>query len=191
MSSHERIPEHLRPIADRIRRAAPQSPPDPWQRGISHSVGGLLSVGFARGSDLLLVTSHSGRGLFDCVNGERIERDDDDSYRWENPFELTAEGIGPLQHQTILMAGIYGGGLPSGTHDHWMTETVYLDWPNPTTLLVAPGSHLYDSRQEPRFWRIDEGAGELRAWGFSSSGNTLLLATSADITIFRRQISAA
>jgi hypothetical protein len=193
MGLHDRIPEHLRPVAERIRRALPQSPPNPWQPGIYHSVGGLLSVGFAHGSELLLVTSHSGRGVFDCVSGERVARDDDGSYLWESPFDLTAKGIGPLQGKTVPMAGIYGGGLATGTRDGWRTEAVYLDWPQPDLFLVAPGSDLYDYRaeSEPRFWRIESGAGELRAWGFSSTGKTLLLATSADIKIFRRRAEAA
>lgn len=166
----------------------PQALPDPWLPPIWHPVGGLASVGFAPESELLLVTSTAGRGVFDCISGKRVARDDsDDSSAWENPFSLSARGIGPLDGVSIRMAGLHGGGLPTFSPAGWQAETVCLHWPESTLLLVAPGSSLLDYRagHEARFWRVESGSGELRAWGFSASGRTLLLATSADITIFR------
>ena len=150
-------------------------------------------MGFVPHTDHLLVTSSAGRGLFDCVSGERVARDHGDACDFEDTFGLTAKAIGHVAGTIVPMAGLYGGGLARTTLDGWQVETVCLDWPAPLTLLVAPGSHLYDSRlgHEPTLWRIDEGAGELRAWGFSSTGRTLLLATSADITFFRRPVVAA
>lgn len=87
------------------------------------------------------------------------------------------------------MAGLYGGGLPVTTRDGWTAEAVYLDWLSPLALLVAPGASLFDVRDghEPEIWWVGEGAGEFRAWGFSPTGRTLILATSADVTLFRRE----
>ncbi|MCG3134329.1 MAG: hypothetical protein HMLKMBBP_01634 [Planctomycetes bacterium] len=190
---YEHVPEHLKPVVARIARATLQPLPDPWLPPIWHPVGGLASVGFAPDSELLLVTSSAGRGVFDCITGERVARDDDvDARAWEDPFSLTARGIGPLGGTSIRMTGLYGGGLPTLTRAGWQAETVHLDWLNPMLLLVAPGSDLLDCRagHEAQFWRVESGAGALRAWGFSSTGSTLLLATSADIRIFCRRTNA-
>jgi len=52
-----------------------QPPPPPWQKVGVAAVGGLIMVGFAEDSDLLLVLSHDGAGVFDATCGARIARD--------------------------------------------------------------------------------------------------------------------
>jgi hypothetical protein len=117
------IPSHLSSMVDRITASAVEAPPPPWRLVGGSAVGLLTDVGFARGSDLLLVVSSNGRGVFDCATGERIARDrtvpDADSADWQDCFELEAQGIGPLKGQIIRTAGLFGGGLPSITRDGW------------------------------------------------------------------------
>ncbi|MGK4008044.1 hypothetical protein WMF31_35835 [Sorangium sp. So ce1036] len=187
------VPDHLRPMIGRVRAAPAQDPPVPWHRRAAYAVGGLTDVGFGRGSDLLLVVSHAGRGVFDCLTGQRVARDasvpepgEDD---WQNTQELEAEGIGPLAGQAVRTSGLAGGGLALWTPDGWKAERLALDWPEESLLLVSPGSWIYETRagRSVEFTKV-AAAREVRAWGFSPTGESLILATSSDVTIFSRRI---
>lgn len=152
-----------------------------------YKVGGLESVGFAPSSELILVTSPGGRSVYDCTTGKQVARDRE-TEDFEDDAALEAIGIGPLDGLAIRMSGLYGGGLPRLTSDCWMAERLEIDWPNESALLVHPGSFIYgDVHGKPaEFTKVFEGH-ETRAWGFSSTGKTLVLATSGDLTIYARK----
>ncbi len=181
---------HLIPVVDRIEGAQFSEPPAPWRSAGTFAAGGLTSVGFAPGSDLLLVVSWSGRGVFDCVTGQRVARDADasDQANYDRAGALEVLGIGPLAGQWVRTSGLNGGGLPRSTADGWSVEWLTLDWPEDTLLLLGPGSSIYETRpgRVVQFWKIDPGVTEVRAWGFSPTGRTLLLATSSDVTFWIR-----
>lgn len=141
MMRHE-IPSHLQASVDQIAGLSVSKPLPPWQLVCEASVGGLLSVGFARNTELILVTSSQGRGVFDSTTGERIARDTEENFP-EDPFNLEAAGIGPLDGQMIRIAGIYGGGLPKVCPDGWKLERLALLWPQETVLLISPGSWVF------------------------------------------------
>ncbi|MEP7122806.1 MAG: hypothetical protein ABJE95_17910 [Byssovorax sp.] len=184
-------PDHLLPLIRRARDAPVRPPPAPWQRRAVHSVGGLTDAGFGRGTDLLLVISSDGRGVFDCLTGLRVARDasmpDRGEADWQDTRELGATGIGPLLGQTIRTSGLSGGGLPSTTADRWTAERLTLDWPDELLLLVPPGSWLHETRagRSADFTKLAVER-EVRAWGFSPTGKSLILATSSDVAIFGR-----
>jgi hypothetical protein len=149
------------------------------------AVGGLHAVGFDRETELLLVVSSSGRGVIDCKTGLRVARDYEESF--EGDRYLEAGGIGPLEGQTLRLAGLLGGGLPNSTADGWSVELVALDWPVQEILLLEPFASLYDSlRGKPNRFHKVGAESELRACGFSYSGRSLILATSSEISIFGR-----
>ena len=125
--------EHLNPLKEKLLRLEVESPLAPWQRITSIAVGGLISVGFDRHSDNLLIVSYQGRGVVNCCTGEKTARDDEDYY--ENEEYLEAVGIGDLKNKTIKMAGLYGGGLPTYTTDGWQLESVTLNFPEEMILL--------------------------------------------------------
>ena len=50
----------------------------PWTLRIDVSVGGLTGVGFGLGSDVLFAISSHGRGVSDCITGDRVARDNVD-----------------------------------------------------------------------------------------------------------------
>ena len=60
---------HLKPVLEMLTRARCSAPPLPWRRQSTHAIGGLMAVGFGERSDLLLVVSSQGRGVFDCTTG--------------------------------------------------------------------------------------------------------------------------
>lgn len=176
---------HLDPLREVINQCRPSRPPSPWEIAGEFTVASLYDVGFDHESELLLVSSSSGLGLFDCVTGQKIARD-----MSEGPLTdrfLECKGIGALENKTIRMAGIFGGSLPSTTPDGWTVETVTLKWPEHHLLLLEPGSWLHgaECNQPSGFYKLAIET-ELRAFGFSYSGLTLVVATSADVVIYRR-----
>lgn len=176
---------HLDPVRKKLRSTPLTAPPAPWRRIGIFAVGGLACVGFSRDREWLSVGSSQGVGIIDCLSGEKIARDDAiDGY--QNTY-MEIAGIGPLASAWIVAAGIHGGGLPSSTRDGWMIEVLTLDWPEQQILLVEPGSFLYGGIHDrpDNFHRI-ETSSELRAAGFSYSGNTCVVATSSDLTIYSR-----
>jgi len=57
------------PLA-RLRATPKAPPPRSWRAITVHPVGGLTDTGYAPDSDLLLVISHDGCGVFDALTGE-------------------------------------------------------------------------------------------------------------------------
>jgi hypothetical protein len=160
-------------------RPVVQEPPAPWKHLITWAVGGLFQVGYDENSDLLLVLSSQGRGIFDCLTGERVARDHDEAHDYFDPIRLLAQGFGPLEGKTIRMAGLFGGGLARSTEDGWFVEEQTRAWPTRSILLTPP-------TVEESVVIGDDGACELRAFGFSETGRSLVIAISCDLAIFVR-----
>lgn len=87
----------------------------------------------------------------------------------------------------VRMSGILGGGLPTTTQDGWSLEVITLEWPENNILLVEPYCSIYDVlyNKPPKFKKIGRES-ELTACGFSFTGNTFIVASSSDITVFGR-----
>jgi hypothetical protein len=174
--------DHLEPIRVRIRSAPIALPSLPWQQIAAHAVGGLTEVGFADDSDLLLVVSSQGRGVIDCRSGERVARDrtePDDG--WYDERRLRAFGIGPLEGQLIRLAGLHGGGLLNCGKGGWWANAITLDWPDVSLLLGGPWGWIYDGKTPFVKLAIER---ELRAFGFSETGESLVIATSDNVSVF-------
>ncbi|MBV6621542.1 MAG: hypothetical protein KI793_01080 [Rivularia sp. (in: Bacteria)] len=179
--------EHLEPLKRKLLSLKIEKPPPPWQLKSVIAVGGLTSVGFDRDTENLLIVSHQGRGVVDCATGEKTARDCQDYY--ENQY-LEAEGIGCLSGKMISMAGLLGGGLPVSTDEGWSLESVTVNFPEEMILLVEPGSDLYGltCNQPDNFTKIEQQA-TIRAYGFSYTGQSFIIATSSDLTIYNRSNS--
>ena len=178
--------EHLNSLIGKISTLDVTEPPKAWRLLTVISVGGLRSIGFSKKSENLLIVSSQGRGVIDCKTGNKVSRDYEDYY--ENDCQLEAEGIGPIENETINLAGLFGGGLPTTTEDGWSIENVSLSWPEESILLVEPGSDLYGSTHNypDHFTKIYEDAC-IRAYGFSYTGNNIVIATTSDVTIYKRE----
>lgn len=176
--------EHLEPLKIKLLSLEIKKPPLPWQHKTAILVGGLCSVGFDRDTENLLILSHQGRGVVDCSTGEKTARDYEDYY--ENR-SLEAEGIGCLSGKIIKMAGLFGGGLPICTEDDWSLELVTINFPEEMIFLVEPGSDLYGItwNRPDNFTKIEQRE-TIRAYGFSYTGNTFIIATSSDVIIYNR-----
>jgi len=166
-----------------LRRLPVAPPPVPWRKQGVFRIGGLTEIGFAPDSDQLLVLSHNGRGLFDCITGQRLGRDREPTWEGLDEVRLRSPGLGDLEDIMIRIAGLHGGGLPRTTSDGWGLEVVSLPWPDHLIF-------LYRIEQSHRFedWiRIgDDGGCTFRAAGFSETGRSLVIATSCDLITFTR-----
>jgi hypothetical protein len=176
--------------------AAPVVPaPEPWQRIAYAPVGGLLGIGFAShpdtGDDLVMVVSHDGHGLFDAVTGEKTARDRDPAPEDSAPdsdADLSCPGLGPVTGSRVRIAGLYGGGLHTTTAGGWRLEVVAPAWPNERVLLSRGSGLPHSGPYGERWWHIfHSNYSELRAVGFSPSGQTLAIATSSDLSLWTRR----
>lgn len=175
--------------------AAPVVPaPAPWRRIACAPVGGLLGIGFVShpgtGHDLVMVVSNDGHGLFDGVTGEKIARDrdpdDEDDSREADPA-LWCPGLGPAAGVRVRIAGLFGGDLHTTSGDGWKLEVVAPVWPNERVLLSRDGGLPHPGPHEEDWWHVfHSDYSELRAAGFSPSGQTIAVATSSDLSLWTR-----
>lgn len=153
--------------------------------------GGVTEVGWSASGEHVLVISASGRGVLDATTGAWVGRDRGTDFGdWFDPFRLIAAGTGPCEGEQITMAGLAGGGLAALAHDGWSLEIVYPDWPMADIILCAPGlSILHEPGRPGRHLsscrRIARTL-ELRAAGFSPTGDSIVVAAGDGVTIFRR-----
>lgn len=183
---------YLKPVVELIRNTDIEVPSEPWKLISVHGIGGLRAVGFFEGTDDLLVISSQGRGLFNCITGEKTSRDYENIFEQDiyNPTKLEALGIGSYSNQKTCVSGIDGGGLPNQTYDGWKVDRFSLEFSFDVLLLSPPDSFgvygiLHDKSHD--FNKIYEDS-ELRAWGFSPTGKTLIIADSSDLFIYGRDI---
>ncbi|MBC7268542.1 MAG: hypothetical protein H5T76_07420 [Streptomyces sp.] len=185
------------PYQQRLRErylAVPEMPaPAPWRlvAGGEIAVGGLVGVGFAvhpeGGQDIAMVVSSSGHGLFDAVTGERIAREYDPEDAYPEGDDLSCPGLGPVTGVPVRVAGLYGGGLHTTAPGGWTVDVVSPDWPRHRVLLSVGGGGPYSGAPGESWWHVRHvDVTELRAAGFSPSGRTLVVATSAGVTFWTR-----
>jgi len=180
------IPEHLVAAYKHLIGLRETPPPGPWRKVPTRLVGGLTDVGFLDSSDTLIVVSHDGRGVFDCVTGERLARDPSNDFEFDRA-NLLARGIGLLAGHLIRTAGLHGGGLALQTPDGWQLECLTLAWPRDDLFLAPPGHWVLgrafgkpaDVTRLPVF-------STLHAFGFSPTGRSMVVATSSELDIYSR-----
>ena len=153
-----------------------------WKRGPVFFVGGCCCIGFVPGEDVLLAESSNGMGLFDLIAGKRIARDDGSQSSPEQFRALVAPGFDVLEGRMIPMAGIWGGGLRKTTSDGFSLDVQAPNWPYER--IVMEQSHR--GPKPPRVLVEDDLVTTLVAYGFSDTGNSFVVATSADIRTFVR-----
>lgn len=148
-----------------------------WKKPAFHAVGGLIQVGYIGETDFLLVLSHNGRGIFDCLTGEKIARDDTMGYEFFDEKSLILKGFGQFEKDFVQTAGLHGGKLKESTTDGWRLS--YTEDGIGRVILSDPNDSISETFG-------DSGLVEIRAFGFSESGKSFVLATTADLTIFSR-----
>lgn len=161
------------------------SPPAPWKLVSDATIGGLTEVGYADGSDDLLVVSSQGRGIFDCLTGVRLARDSEEMFANPDDSGMTAPGIGQHAATVFRLAGLIGGGLSSGTRDGWGIHVIQLPWPIHVVFLTSNFADITDHTGGVSKLCNDEPC-EFRAAGFSPTGRSFVVATSGELRMYAR-----
>lgn len=137
-------------------------------------------MGFADDTDLLLVATHDGLGVIDCMTGQLLARDPDPSFPF-NEKSRKAEGIGPLAGKSITIAGeIYGGNLLQATNDGWHLIGHLSNSSDDVIQLIPPAD---DPSKAEIFTDF---VPEIRVFGFSPTGRSFVIGTGAEVFIFAR-----
>ena len=180
--------EYQRQLREHLEGLPYSNVPSPWRIVCGSSIGGLTEIGFADGADDLLVVSSQGRGLFDCLTGERIARDSEVMFDNPDNSGMTAPGIGIHESTTFRLSGLNGGGLPAITHDGWGIHVIHLPWPIHVVFMTSGYHGVTDKTGHVTKICNDEPC-EFRAAGFSPTGLSFVVATSGELTIYRRDVA--
>jgi len=161
-----------------------------WKNSGTFTVGGLENIGFAPGTDLLLVLSSMGEGIFDCIKGERIARVHNNLDWWDrfNSEAANLNGFDILENTEIVTCGMYGkDNLAKVTADGWRLEiTGPKADDKPFEKYLVKRIYLRSPDKKQKIFIDKNGACELRAFGFSETGKSLVVALSCNLTIFSR-----
>lgn len=159
-------------------RQIPKGTPPGWKCD-TLAVGGLMYLGFSEiHPDKLVCISSQGQSVIDCktLNKTYCEEHFD-----ENDLTAYAEELGTEQ---IRIAGEGGGGLRHYSHDGNILERVAPFWPKEQIIFMP---HFHSWHSTPSECRIVLDAYEIRAYGFHPCGDCFVVATSSDLTVFRKQ----
>ncbi len=179
------IPEHLKERANYLNSLTANNLPDPWKLIATIAVGGLTDVGFHHSSDLLLLVSNT-RGLVDCTTGEVQSMDRNANFAFDTA-NLEVDGIGSLEGQKIRVSGLHGGGLAKSCTGGWSIDRNPTAWPQEQLFLFPDWETLWSVNKAKTSHAVKIGGfDELRAFGFSPTGKSLVVATSSEVTIYGR-----
>lgn len=163
------------------------SAPDGWAELGCFAVGGLTAVGFSADSRYVLVLSSGGLGVLDAAHGAWVARDRDwvpGDADWARLERLDCIGIGPLADEVVRMTGLNGGGLPTVSVRGESLECHAPAWPEELLIYAPAHSAALIEGKQAGCARI--ASGHILAYGFSWDGESMLMASSSDVTLWRR-----
>lgn len=158
-----------------------------WKHVNTIAVGGLANIGFGS-VDTLMVLSSQGIGIFDCLTGERIFRDRGSWWEDFDAVAATVPGQDVLSGNRIRVCGLDEPDfLSKKTTDGWMLECIG-PVPDDAPFEKYQVHKIFLTHQGGQYRELvdKDGPCELRAYGFSPTGNTLVVALSCDLTIWSR-----
>lgn len=149
-----------------------------WRKVAQVFVGGLTEVGFAGDERFLLVVSFQGRGVIDCASGARVARDVEAPRKdsvWLDADRRIVQGIGPIEGKDVPCVGLWGGALPER----------FGDW----SVVVTPSNGADEitlrNDRTGTVRLLQTAITDVRAAGFSPTGQLLVIATTSEIEVFR------
>lgn len=160
-----------------------------WKHKNTFTIGGLQNVGYAAQSDIVMVLSSQGQGIFNCRNGEKIARLHNDM-NWVGFDDVTntVAGFDCLQDQVINTSGLYGGDCLSKISNDGWELTAEPRHAAKGGISDYPSTHiiLTQSTTMAKMKVAEDGACELRAFGFSDTYMSFIVATSCELIIYSR-----
>jgi len=158
-----------------------------WKLKANFAIGGLREMGFYEDSDYLLLLSSQGRGLFDCLAGEKIARDNYDYYSEEwDPNTGIVKGIGQLSDKQIKCGGFeYADILEKEIGENLKTEIVKEKrkiWNGEVQEVDV--LNIIDHGEKTEIYSTPYGLD--RAFGFSKNGQCFVLGISSNLFIWTK-----
>lgn len=150
-----------------------------WKKVAWLPVGGTTEIGFSQNECFLLVVSWQGRGVIDTTTGQKVARDPEEprgDCPWLDEKNKSVIGIGPIKGETIQCVGLWGGGLPTHSRSFAVRVSAQAGGEDVTLLNTETNSSEV----------LQTAITDIRAMGFSPSGDLVVIATSSDVEILRR-----
>lgn len=166
---------HLIDLINRI----PKGLPSGWLCD-TLAIGGLMYIGFSEiHTDKLVCISSQGQSIITCKTLEKTYCDENFN---ENDLIAYVDELGTEQ---IRIVGDGGGGLRHYSNDGNVLERIAPFWPK-EQIIFMPYFHSWHSAPDECYIVFDNY--EIKAYGFSKCGEYFVIATSSDLTIFRKQV---
>lgn len=160
-----------------------------WTHKNTFAIGGLRNVGYAENKDILMVLSAQGQGIFDCRSGEKLARIHND-LEWIDFDDITNSiaGFDCLEGEVIATSGLFGGDhLLKTTNDGWsLIVTEPISDRSPFGAHLIRTIYIFFSATGEQFYIAQDGPCELRAFEFSETGNSFIVATRCELIIYSR-----
>ena len=168
--------EHRKKMIN-IANQIPKEIPSDWESHVL-AVGGLMYVGFSEiQSEKLICISSQGQSVINCKTLQ--ENYCDENYD-ENDLIACAEELGD---EIIKIAGDMGGGLRTGSKEGNSLQKIAPYWPKEQIIFCPNYQSLYIAPDQ--CWNVFDDYG-IKAYGFSKCGKYFVIATSSDLTIYKR-----
>lgn len=160
-----------------------------WTERNSWAVGGLLEIGYQPETDIIFVLSSQGRGIFDVITDQKIDRDYSDYYieKWDHTTGIV-EGFGAFEKEKIICGGFeYPNPLKQTTEDGWKIILEKEERPDyHHKLKIAEVLYLENPLLSKKTEITFSHYGFDRAYGFSDTGRSFVHSCSSDITFWSR-----
>ncbi|MBP2832616.1 hypothetical protein J8281_10510 [Aquimarina sp. U1-2] len=158
-----------------------------WFKKEKFAIGGLREMGFKPNTDILMLLSSQGRGIFDCIKAEKIERDSYDYYmeEWDEKTRIV-QGFGKFKDEVFICGGFEAKDpIKKETKDGWkikIKQETRLDYRK----VMKEAEVMYLVNNDKRIEIDVFHYGIDRAYGFSDTGNSFVLGISSDLYIWSR-----
>lgn len=160
-----------------VIKQIPEGIPTGWEQKIL-AVGGLMYVGFSEiHTEQLVCISSQGQSFINCATGEK--RYVDELYDEDDLIAYT-DGI---ESEVVRIAGDGGGGLKHYSKDGNILEQISPMWPREQIVFMP---NYCSWRHSPKECWIVSNDFEIKAYGFNKTGNFFVIATSSDLTIYKK-----
>lgn len=178
----QRTDAEERALRARLAALPATDAPYPYVRYRAYAIGGLRSAGFAPGTELLLVVSWQGSGVFDGATLAKVGRDRREP-RHDGDLAI---GIGPIEGVRVPVMGIETAlALPRQTPDGWSLGVLSPDY-DATIWLTPPGCSVDSPALAVHAARLARTFEEVRVAGFSASGASLVIGEPHTLHLFHR-----
>lgn len=173
----EQIEKENRAHMLNITKQIPVGIPTGWEQE-TLSIGGLMYVGFSEiHTDQIVCISSQHQSIINCITSEKqyVEKLYD-----EDNLIAYLDGI---ESEQVHIAGEGGGGLRHYSTDGNVVKQIAPLWPKEQIVFMPNWCSCWSSPTD--CWIVSDEY-EIKAYGFNKTGDVFIIATSSDLTIYKK-----